>query len=164
MLTAGFKNITASIGRFDPTNHGFKEFIDPSLELNIYTTIGGTEYFELQTGLSYWSNSQVFADENYSLKSIFIPIRFSYQYHPSKKWIPFWGAGAGFHFLIEEYTKTELYWTVSYTLFSGITYQLSPKLGITNEISYIYGTFSGIDNLNVEGLSYRIGLRYTFPH
>lgn len=156
------KTIQASIGRFDPTNHGFEEFINNALEYNLYTTLGGNEYFELQTGLSYWSDEQTFAEEAYCLRSVYIPLRFAYQFHPSDKWAPFFGAGAGFHFLIEEYTKTELYWTVSYTAFSGVNYHLSDRFYITSEVAYSYGTFSGIDNLNVEGVSFRAGLGYKF--
>lgn len=159
---ASVNYVYGAIGRFDPTNHGFQEFIGNNIEYSAFLGFGNNPYFNIQTGLSFWKEKKQFADKDYQLSSILIPIQFIYRFHPSEKWVPYFGSGAGIHMLLEKYEQTELFWTISYNIFSGFQYNIKPKLFINSEITYSYGNFSGIDNLKVEGLSFRLGLGRRF--
>jgi hypothetical protein len=156
------KEIFTTIGRFDSTNHGFEEFISTSTEYNLFASFGSHPNFNIQSGISYWINKQIILDKDYSLSSIMVPIRFTYKFNPFEKWTPYFGAGIGLHTLIETYIKTEEYSTISYLIFSGFNYNFTTSYFINSEITYSYGNFSGIDNLNVEGLSFRLGLGQQF--
>lgn len=156
------KAISGSIGHFEASNHGIREFIDPTLELNAILDIGGNDYFNLQLGVHHWKNSKDFANQSYTLSSYYIPIRFAYNFHPSEKWKPFFGFGAGLHMLSETYERTEKHSTISLTSFCGVRYMLNKTLFMTGEINYLIGNFDGFDHLNFEGIALRTGIGYSF--
>lgn len=160
--TYAIRSVSGSIGQFEASNHGLREFVDPAIEYSVLVDIGGNDHFNLQVGFHHWKDKKKFVGQTYTLASYYIPIRFAYNFYPSEEWRPFFGVGAGIHKLNETYERTERHSTISITTFAGTRYMINKKVFVSGEINYLVGTFEGFDHLTFEGITLRTGLGYSF--
>jgi hypothetical protein len=150
-------------GRFQGGHDNFYKFIGSQDEFSLYGTVYTWRRLRAQTGLFYWEAHKRISTIDYQLNSLTIPLRVLYT-QPITKTLSVYGGGSySLSLLIENFNRTEQYTAIGRQVFWGIECRLPwPEYTLVFEASRGFVTYQKLDNLHVEGDTYRLGIGYKF--
>lgn len=150
-------------GRFQGGHDEFRNFIGPQNEFSVYGTISTWKRLRIQTGLFYWEAEKNISKIDYKLSSLTIPLRLLYTQPVTKTFSVYGGGSYSLSVLLENFNRTEQYTALGRQIFWGIEYQLPwPQYTFVFEASRTFVNYGKLDNLHIEGDTYRLGIGYEF--
>lgn len=149
-------NYYVNLGSFSG-ERSFQEFIGSQIETSVFAPMWHFNNLRIQTGLSFWSFKKELLSDDYLLNKLSIPIRFLYYMNVKQKINMYGGVAYTLDMLIENYEKTETYYSIGKQIIIGTEYQLLKDYVLTLEYIDLFSQFKNLDNLRTSGTILRFG-------